>query len=420
VVVDSVRVQEVPPTASLVGTLTPLKRSVVGSAVDGRVIELVVDEGQWVTKGEPLAKLLTQTIEIELKAAQAEARLREHEMIELKESRQQVMEQAVARKNEAEALATFAKSREQRYRQLFEQRGGTSREDFEDAVAKALATDALFQAARLEAELEQGPRNQRVDQAQAKYDLAQAQVELLEDRIEKFTIKAPFDGYVVAKYTEVGAWITRGDEIAEVIAVDPMEVTVAVPQAQIAGLQTAMLEGAPSDPVARADSGDATVAAAGIRAEVRVASLGAESFSGRIVQIVPQADLKSRTFPIKVHVDNAWDAARALPPVLKAGMMARVTLPIGRSQPATLVHKDALVLSGERTTVRVVVTDPATNQSTTREAAVTLGLSYGNYVQVSGPLEKGEQVVVRGNERLRDGQPVSVLKSSSQDAASGR
>ena len=68
---------------AFVGTLMPQRRSVVGTAVDGRVVEFIAKEGTWVQKGDPLAKLLTNTIEIEIKSAEAELNLREKELEEM-------------------------------------------------------------------------------------------------------------------------------------------------------------------------------------------------------------------------------------------------------------------------------------------------------------------------------------------------
>ncbi|MFO0065526.1 MAG: hypothetical protein ACK523_06135, partial [Pirellulaceae bacterium] len=57
---------ELAETQPTLGTITPTRRAILGSAVDGRVIELMVREGDRVEENQPLAKLLTQTIELEL------------------------------------------------------------------------------------------------------------------------------------------------------------------------------------------------------------------------------------------------------------------------------------------------------------------------------------------------------------------
>ena len=83
VAVAEVVQMEISAGQAFVSTVNPLKRATVGSAVDGRVVELAVHEGERVGEGEPLAKLLTATIQLELDATEAELELRNQELAEL-------------------------------------------------------------------------------------------------------------------------------------------------------------------------------------------------------------------------------------------------------------------------------------------------------------------------------------------------
>ena len=64
--------REIAGGQSFVGTVMPLRMSIVGSAADQRVAEFAVDEGDRVEKSQVLCKLSTKTLEIELAAARAE------------------------------------------------------------------------------------------------------------------------------------------------------------------------------------------------------------------------------------------------------------------------------------------------------------------------------------------------------------
>ena len=61
-------------------------------------------------------------------------------------------------------------------------------------------------------------RTQAIAQARARLAVAEEDARRLEDQLAKHTIRAPFDGYVIAKHTEVGAWVSTGDAIVEVIS----------------------------------------------------------------------------------------------------------------------------------------------------------------------------------------------------------
>ena len=60
--------QNVEAGQSFVGHVHPVRRSVIGSAVDGRVVEFLVNAGDYVTAKQPLAQLLTRQIDIQIAA----------------------------------------------------------------------------------------------------------------------------------------------------------------------------------------------------------------------------------------------------------------------------------------------------------------------------------------------------------------
>jgi hypothetical protein len=92
-------------------------------------------------------------------------------------------------------------------------------------------------------------------------------------------------------------------------------------------------------------------------------------------------------------------------------MYARVMLPTGEKQLATLVQKDALVLGGAQPVIFIVnLASPEAKQGKVQPVPVQLGVAEGNMVQVRGGLAAGQMVVVQGNERLRPGQDVIVQR----------
>jgi hypothetical protein len=137
---------------------------------------------------------------------------------------------------------------------------------------------------------------------------------------------------------------------------------------------------------------------------VEVPALGRTDLIGTVAAIVPQADLRARTFPVKIRLDNEIvDDV----PVLKAGMYARAMLSTGAKTQATMVPKDAIVLGGPSPMV-YVVTDES-NAKTSSPRPVRLGVANGPWIQVVGDISAGQQVVVRGNERLQPRpQPLAI------------
>jgi multidrug efflux pump subunit AcrA (membrane-fusion protein) len=83
VVVAPVIEREVHTATRIVGSVMPLRTSIVGSAVAGRVEEYLVDHGDPVREGQPLARLRIDTLRIELAAARSQLTLSEQELAEL-------------------------------------------------------------------------------------------------------------------------------------------------------------------------------------------------------------------------------------------------------------------------------------------------------------------------------------------------
>lgn len=387
VVVAPVVETEITVGKTFVGSVEPVRRSIVGSAVDGRVVEMPIEEGDFVgfenrpvqpgedpeALGQPLALLRTGTIDIEVRGAKAELLLRQHEKAEMDAgTRPKELEQRQAEFERAQALRDYAKSR---YDRLSSLSRAAAKEEIEQAYSGWLGAEQNLKAAAAALDLAQeGPRQEQKDQAAARLEMQQDAVELLEDRRRKYTIRAPFEGYVVAKHTEVGAWIQTGDPIVEVIQIDPVQITVAVPESYIASVSR------------------------GSAVTVELDALPGKTFSGEVFRVVPQADEHSRTFPVTVRLRNPREASGDH--MIKAGMLAHAT--IGNRQRAVLVPKDALVLGGLKPIVYATQGGAKAGVETqVRPVTVSVGVSHGGLVQVTGSLSPGQAVVVEGNERLR-------------------
>jgi RND family efflux transporter MFP subunit len=397
VVVDEVVQQKLERGHTFAGTVVPLRRSVVGSPLSDRVVELLVEAGDSVGEGDPLARLRTTQLEIELAGAKAELELRRQELAELENgTRPEEIRQAEARMLAAKALMEFTQSRLRRAQTLFE-RNATSEDDLQDATSTAEAAAQKFYEAKAAHEMAvAGPRTEDIAQARASLLMQQEAVRRLEDDIAEHTIVAPFDGYVTKEHTEVGQWMGTGDPVVEMIEVDQVEVDVPVLESFMPRLEI------------------------GESARVEVDALAGRTFSGEVMAIVPQADVRSRSFPVKVRLDNPSQNGR---PLLRPGMFARVTFAVGEPGEVLLVPKDAVVLGGQSPMVWTVQPDPKAKKGGPAHVAqpvpVELGASQGGLIEVRGPLQPGQRVVRVGNERLQPGQAVILTEPNGNGAPRG-
>jgi len=381
-----VQQREVASYKTFVGTVHPSKHAVLGSAVDGRVVEFNFEEGDFVKANEPVAQLLINTISLQRDAADAELKVRQAELDELENgTRPLEVEQMQARMLAAQSRHEYMKLRRDRAVELYEKRGVTSKEVYDEAVSAADAAEQEYMDALKAYELAaEGPRVEQINQAKARVSVQEAIVQELNDRINKYTIRSLFDGYLVKKSTEIGAWANSGGAIAEVAKLDVVDVVANVPEQDI--------------PFVRV----------GREVQVEVFAYPGRRFPGKVIAVIPQADIRARTFPVKVRVPNQFEDDQ---PVLKAGMMGDVMLQTSETKLGLLVPKDAVVLNRGAKVVYVVT--PAEKGQIARMVPVKLGIQEETDIEIMGEIEPGMNVVTDGNERLRPGQPVTILPDSS-------
>jgi RND family efflux transporter MFP subunit len=391
VVTAQVIQREVVEGQAFVGTVQPTRISEVGSAVDGRVIEYPINRGVRVAKGQPLAQLLTKQLEIELAGAEAELANRNASYDELKRGRAEEIDQAKARMAARDAEKKYAVNRLERWKKM-KDKGAYTEDQIEEIWSAAVTASNNFNEAKIALELlEKGARAEVLAQWQAKIEVQKQEIERIKDQLDKHTIRAPFDGYVVAEHTEAGQWVAKGGVVATIAELDTVDVEIHVLETYVPNVRQ------------------------GDEVRVEISSLPKENFIGRVAEIVPQADLRTRNFPVRVRLENKIVENQ---PLILAGMFARANLAVGRVANATLVPKDAVVLGGQSPVVFVSEITPGAKNggptpgkpATVRPVPVELGAAWEGQIQVTGAIKPGEWVVVQGNERLMPGQSVFVVR----------
>lgn len=382
---------------TFVASVMPARRAIIGSAVDGRVINFPHDEGDRVEANQPIAQLLTETMELELAAAEAELEVQQATLAELENGlRPEEIDQMRARAASAEARKAYTEGAYLRTKELYEKGRAASQEQLDLARATAAeAAESLVDAQAAYALAMKGARIEAIARAKAQVAVQQAVVERLRDQIKKHTIVPRFPGYLVAEFTEQGQWVKQGDPVAEIAALDEVEIAVQVVEQSVQYIKL------------------------GDKVPVEIPALGPRRFEGEVIRIVPQADVRARTFPVKIRVQNEIGPNG---PLIKSGMYARAVLSTGEKLKALLCPKDALVLGGATPIVYVVDGRPATlpTDVSVHAVPVELGMSSGDRIQVTGGLDAGDLVVVEGNERIKPGQQfplVEILEATAPPSA---
>lgn len=235
----------------------------------------------------------------------------------------------------------------------------------EKLVAKGLATKAQLETLETSRDsLEQSIRQVRVGIRQA-------------------TSKAPISGMVTVKHLSEGEVVNPGVPVATIVDTSMIVVNLALPERDIKYVLGERGQSAKSAPQ---------------KMKVRIEALDL-LVEGEIARVGLEANTKNRTFPVEIHIPNPDG-------YLRAGMRATGLLERRRFENVVVVPRDALLQAIEGSEVMVV------GSGAKAEArAVETGPGFGRYAVISGGLEAGEQVVVRGHRALVHGEPVLVSET---------
>jgi RND family efflux transporter MFP subunit len=244
--------------------------------------------------------------------------------------------------------------------------------DQERARLVQLEGSAAFSRARLDDKIKEASvAASRIDAASARLARARVMVDYREADLADREIRAPYPGVVVDKHVSPGAHLQVGQPVVTLVDDVHLELEADVPAARLGALEPG-----------------ASVTFTLADGDVHEAVLRA---------IVPVENPLTRTRAVRfASLNGGLAQARAI------GQSVTVELPAGPTRDAVTVHKDAVIAGLQGRQVFVVDKDDMV-----QPRPVVLGAAVGSRFEVLEGLQPGELVVVRGNERLRPGQPVT-------------
>ncbi len=384
---------------TFVGSVQPLRQSIIGSAVEGRVGAVNVERGDFVAgpkhsadgklteSGQVMVEIETGTLQIEIDTAKIQERLVEQALQEMKISLPIEIDLSKARVAETEARLAYSKNEFERVQRISNQANAVSSSELAQARSQFLTDQQLHTQAAGSLRSLEGTRELRLQQAQTRLDAVRQEIVRLEDQKGKYSIRSFFDGYIINKQAEVGAWISRGDPVAEVVQLDQVDFAFTMPQEFIGRVQQTLASSREQD-------------------NVEIAFDGVdEILSGKLLAIIPQVDMRSRLVTVRARIGNPIVGNQ---PVLKPGMLGRATMAVGEAREMIVLSLDAVVLGGAMPVVYKILEGDKTKVIA---VPVKLGSRQGTWVEVTGELSPGDRIVVQGNERLKNNDAVVVTKS---------
>lgn len=330
--VEAAKLERVEQWRPVTGELRTARRASLAAEGEGLVVEITVREGDQVTAGQTIARLRDVLARIEVDRAKARVRAgaglivqREAELAELR--------------------LDLTRTRE-----LFD-KGSAAQNELDRAETAVKAADALL------------------TQAQAALAAEEAELARDERHVRDLEIRAPFDGVVVAKQTELGQWVNQGDPVVELVSLTEIEAWIDVPERYVDRLRDEALQ-----------------------VRIQIEATG-ETLEAPVSAVVPEIDPLSRLFPVRVRLNN--EAGR-----LKPGMSVTGVVPTGDAAESLIIAKDAILRDDVGQFVYHAAGAPGAQVAAVARVEVLFATGAAHVVVRSPQLAAGSLVVIEGNERM--------------------
>ena len=258
--------------------------------------------------------------------------------------------------------------------------------DTRQEEAQRSGAESQLQLARLNFQRMQGLVEQdavsraEYDAAAAAFKQAEARLGEIRATIERKTIRAPFSGVLGIRQVNLGQYLTGGDPVVPLQALNPIYVNFGVPQQE------------------------ATEMHIGRGVRITVGELGGGEFTGRISALDSVVDQTTRNVQVQATLPNAGGR-------LKPGMFVQTQVTLGADRHVVALPASAINYAPYGDSV-FVVGDMKNPKGQTyrgvRQQVVKLGAARGDQIAVLSGINPGEEIVSSGVFKLRNGAPVQV------------
>jgi len=358
------------------GDILPLMQVDLFPKVSGYLERIPVHIGDLMKQGQVIAQIdqtdfLNKVKEIEAKVAQAKAQLTEIQT----GTRTEELRQAEEAVKQAQSRFDNANLQHERVEALYRREVISKKErdlaDMECTVAEAQLASSQQQLKLLR----EGARQEVRDSSQAKLGEMEAILEQERNHLKDTKIVAPFRGEVSRKYVDAGALVSSSTPLVNLVYTETLKIVANVLEKDIPLLK------------------------AGMKARIRVESYPEKVFEGRVEKINSALDLSTRTLQAEIYIPNSDR-------FLKPGMFANVEVVLLEKPQTLVIPREAVMGAGGEISVFVVEGKRAVRRP------VALGYEQDRMVEILKGLNEGDQVVIKGQQLIKDGSAIRVVEES--------
>ena len=358
--------RDLPRFFEATGSLAGDQQTDVAPQTSGKVVEVGVDIGSYVKRGQLLVKLDDAELKLHVDQAatqveQAKANVRQaEEKIGLKPN-QAFDPNRVAEVAAAKVTLDLAEKNLKRADKLIES-GDVSRSFYDDQRARRDQLKEQYDVA-----LAQARQNYAaVEVARTNVANMQAQLALARKNLSYAIIPAPIDGFVTERTADVGEYVSPQAKVATIVRTNPLRIRIDIPEQAIPQVKV------------------------GQSVSITTSAWPDKNFNGHVARIAPNVSSTSRTLTVEAEIENSSNA-------LKPGQFATVRILQEKVEPAVLIPARAIVSEAGVSRVFVIKDGHA------EQRLVQTGQTEGDLIEVKNGVRSDEQVATSGLERLSDG-----------------
>ncbi len=208
------------------------------------------------------------------------------------------------------------------------------------------------------------------DMAEATFQSAQAESQLIAAQLAKATVRAPFSGIIGLRYISQGTYVTPSTPIARLVNTDQLKITFSIPEKYSSQVQIQ-------------DTLTFTTSNSGV------------SYAATIYAIEPSVDIDTRSLKMRALADNK--EGKLIP-----GTFANIFLPLAKVDDALLVPTESLIpiQNGKKIFV--------SENGLAKEVIVETGARTETSVRITSGLKAGDTILTSGVMILKNGTPLNV------------
>ncbi|MGK7951169.1 MAG: efflux RND transporter periplasmic adaptor subunit [Xenococcaceae cyanobacterium] len=354
---------------SYTGEVEAMRTSEIGFERGGKLVKVLVDEGDRVTAGKALGQLDTSNLVAQRQSLIAQKAEAEARLAELKNGarKEQILAAEATVRDLAKQLELEKLKRDRR--EYLYQEGAISQEQLDEVAFNSQAlSERLNNAQSNLAELRNGTRYEQVAAQQAVVDRLSAEINDLDITIAKSTLKAPFAGTVALRYFDEGTVVETGSSIIRLVADDRAEVKIGVPLNIAATLTSGSQESL---------------------------EIGGTTYLATVKSILPEVDPATRTRTVILQLPAT---ARVSPQQIARLQITQNVATEGYWLPVTALVKSDRGLWSAYAVVPNESND--TDSYRVERRLVEILETEGDRVLVRGTLRSGDAIVTDGTQRL--------------------